>query len=251
MSTLTDYEVEQLNLSSPLAKKFQIGTKIKSLQTNEDTYLTVGAAANKTTDVDENVAGLSSAITLYTELATIFNAHYADSGESGEEHLIADTALAAATPTSVATLITAISEMQDSYVAHDDDAIEATPTFHQAQGTERALASAVNPTTLATCVTVINDIKAKFDLHVADSTAHTAGDSTTSTEEDAANGAAILVVNSAVASGDVVVWAILDDGTANVTGVSAVAGSGSITFTFSAAPGADAIISYQVLRATS
>jgi hypothetical protein len=41
-------------------------------------------------------------------------------------------------------------------------------------------------------------------------------------------------------------WAILNDGTGNVTGVSAAAADGSVVFTFSADPQDDAIISYIV-----
>ena len=46
--------------------------------------------------------------------------------------------------------------------------------------------------------------------------------------------------------GDQVSWAVLNDGTGNVTGVSAVAADGGVTFTFSADPQDDAIISYIV-----
>ena len=64
-----------------------------------------------------------------------------------------------------------------------------------------------------------------------------------------AGGAAAEVVSVAgVLAGDKVVWSILDAGTNSVTGVSAVAGAGQITFTFSGDPAADTIISYLVLR---
>ena len=53
---------------------------------------------------------------------------------------------------------------------------------------------------------------------------------------------------SDVASGDNVVWGILDSGTGAVTGVSAVAGTDSITFDFSADPQDDCIINYAVFR---
>jgi len=49
-----------------------------------------------------------------------------------------------------------------------------------------------------------------------------------------------------VKGGDMVSWAILKAGTGTVTGVSAVASNGGITFTFSADPQDDAIISYCV-----
>ena len=46
--------------------------------------------------------------------------------------------------------------------------------------------------------------------------------------------------------GHKVAWSILNDGTGNVTGVSAVATDGGVIFTFSADPQDDAIISYIV-----
>jgi len=48
--------------------------------------------------------------------------------------------------------------------------------------------------------------------------------------------AAEAVADANTLAGDIVVWSILDSGTGSVTGVSAVAGAGSITFTFSADP---------------
>jgi hypothetical protein len=214
--------------------------------------LAVSAEDAKTTSVEENVAGLSSAITLANSLKDTVNAHYADAGESGEEHIAADDAIASDDATDLASLITLLSEIQDSYVAHDDDAILGSSwVYHQAQGTERALASESNPTTLATCITVANDIKAKLNLHMADGTAHSNGDSSAEAADDAANGAAILVEDANIESGDLISWAILDDGTNNVTGVSAVAASGGITVTFSGDPGSDAIISYCAFRAAS
>ena len=67
---------------------------------------------------------------------------------------------------------------------------------------------------------------------------------------DAAYGAAILATVAAAAVGDLSHWAILDAGTGSVTGVSAVAGAGTVTFTFSGDPQNDAVISYLVARAS-
>jgi hypothetical protein len=83
---------------------------------------------------------------------------------------------------------------------------------------------------------------------MADGTSHSEGDTTAESTADAAYGAANLISVSGVASGDIVSWSILDSGTGTVTGVSAVAGSNSITFTFSGDPQNDAIISYCVFR---
>jgi len=62
--------------------------------------------------------------------------------------------------------------------------------------------------------------------------------------------AEVITVTGAVA-GDKVIVSLYDNGTNNVSIVSAVAGTDQITVTFSADPGNDTIIAYQVLRATS
>jgi len=56
------------------------------------------------------------------------------------------------------------------------------------------------------------------------------------------------IANAAVQAGDFVHWSILDGGAGAVKGVSAVAAAGSITFTFSANPSNDTVISYMVAR---
>jgi len=76
--------------------------------------------------------------------------------------------------------------------------------------------------------------------------AHTTGSKHQIAAADAALGAAIFVPMANVKAGDMVSWAILKAGSGNVTGVSAVASNGGITFTFSADPQDDAIISYCV-----
>jgi len=62
--------------------------------------------------------------------------------------------------------------------------------------------------------------------------------------------AEVITVTGAVA-GDKVIVSLYDNGTNNVSIVSAVAGTDAITVTFSGDPGNDTIIAYQVLRATS
>jgi len=203
-----------------------------------------------TTSRDMNVAGLASAITLATELRTDYSAHVADYGESTEEHkaLHAAGQLAATSvvPYNLATLLALVNDLTAKYTLHNTDAASATPTYHIAQGTTRVLASTTAVTTLAGAITRLNDIKAKFNLHDADSTAHTTGSKYQIAATDAALGAAIFVPMANVKAGDMVSWAILKAGTGTVTGVSAVASNGGITFTFSADPQNDAIISYCV-----
>ena len=203
-----------------------------------------------TTSRDLNVAGLASAITLATELRTDYSAHVADYGESPKDHEELHTAgqLAATSvvPYNLATLLTLVNDLTAKYTLHNTDAASETPTYHQAKGTTRVLAATTDVTTLEGAITRLNDIKAKFNLHDKDSTAHTTGSKYQIAATDAALGAAIFVPMANVKAGDMVSWAILKAGSGTVTGVSAVASNGGVTFTFSNDPQDDAIISYCV-----
>jgi len=204
-----------------------------------------------TTSRDMNVAGLASAITLATELRTKYSAHVADYGESIKEHEELHTAgqLAATSvvPYNLATLLVLVNDLTEKYTLHNTDALAATPTYHIAQdATTHALAATTTVTTLAGALTRLNDIKAKYNAHQTNATSHRTGNLYAITSADAALGAAIFVPMGNVKAGDMVSWAILKAGTGNVTGVSAVANNGGVTFTFSADPQDDAIISYCV-----
>ena len=206
-----------------------------------------------TTSRNLNAAGLSSAIALANELRTDYIAHVADQGDSTGEHKALHTAgqLAAGSVAAynLTTLLALTNDLTAKYALHNTDAAATAPTFHIADlGGGNALAAETAVTTLAGAITRLNDIKAKFNLHQADSTAHRTGGLYAIAATDAALGAAIKVTTGMedVKLGDKVSWAILNDGTGNVTGVSAVAGDGFVTFTFSADPQDDAIISYIV-----
>lgn len=213
--------------------------------------LAVSVDDSKVTSVEENVAGLSSAIALANELRTDYTAHIAD---TSDHTAAADSVNVLSEPeaSDLASLIDLVTDLLSAYDAHDADAEEVAPSYHAAtEAGDHSLASAVAPTTLAECITRLNDLKAKYNAHDADNTAHGVGSQHQIAAADAANGAAILVADANVASGDLVCFAILDDGTNNVTGVSAVAAAGGITFTFSGDPGDDAIISYIAVRAAA
>ena len=205
-----------------------------------------------TTSRDLNTAGLSSAIALCTELLTDYAAHVADQGASAGEHKALHTAgqlASTVAPYDLTTLLARTNDLQTKYALHNTDAAATTPTYHIADvGSGNALADATAVTTLAGAITKLNDIKAKFNAHDADTTGHRTGSTHQIAADDSALGAAITVTAgmSDVKIGDKVAWSILNDGTGNVTGVSAVAGDGKVTFTFSADPQNDAIISYIV-----
>ena len=205
-----------------------------------------------TTSRDMNVAGLASAITLATVLRIQYSAHVANAtagevtGEHKELHTAGQLAATSVVPYNLATLLTLVNDLTAKYTLHNTDAASAAPTYHLALGTTHALAAVTTVATLADAISRLNDIKAKFNAHDSDSTAHTTGSKYQIAVADAALGAAIFVPMANVKAGDMVSWAILNDGSGNVTGVSAVANNGGVTFTFSADPQDDAIISYCV-----
>ncbi len=206
-----------------------------------------------TTSRDLNVAGLASAIALATELRTDYSAHVASQGASAGEHKALHAAgqldAASVVPYNLATLLVLVNDLTAKYTLHNTDALAATPTYHIAQdATTHALAATTTVTTLSGAITRLNDIKAKYNAHQTNATSHRTGNLFAITSADGALGAAIFVSSGmeSVKTGDLVSWSILKAGTGSVTGVSAVAGYGGVTFTFSADPQDDAIISYCV-----
>lgn len=215
--------------------------------------IAIAAEDADTMSREENVAGLSSAITLANSMKTVLNAHAADATDHTTAIDNVNFPIATADATDLASLLTLVGDELTAYDAHDADAeLGAAWVFHAAQETgDHSLVTAAAPTTLEEAVTRLNDLKAKYNAHDADASAHGVGSQHQESTADAAYGAANLVSVANVQSGDIVSWSILDSGTGTVTGVSAVAGSGSITFTFSADPQNDAIISYCVFRAAA
>ena len=275
MALLSRADVRALNNLGPEAKGMSLGTRLQEALSGDvpaGAISTADVAANaitmaklvagmitgiatedaKTTSREENVAGLASAIALANSLKTVMNAHAADGG--GALHVAADATnfpVATANATNLATLLTLSGALLTAYDVHDDDSeLGAAWLYHDAQEAgDQSPTSAVTPTTLVEAVTRLNDLKAKYNGHDADGTTHTSGSSANQEgTADAAYGAAILVTVANVATGDDVVWGILNDGTGSVTGVSAVAGTGVVTFTFSGDPQNDAIINYAVTR---
>lgn len=209
----------------------------------------VAANGGDTMTREENVAGLSSAITLANEIRGDFIAHAAD-----ERHTTGaqDTSAIPAAATDLTTLKTLAAALLTAYAAHNADMILAAEwTYHTAQGKACTLTSAVAPTTLAECITRLNDLKAKFNDHEDETTGHADGASVVANQvaaTDADYGDTNRVPVAGVTTGDVVWWSILNDGTGNVTGTSATAGAGYVDFKFSADPQSDTIISYIVVR---
>jgi len=208
----------------------------------------VAANGGDTMTREENVAGLSSAITLANEIRTDFIAHAADERHTGAQ----DTSAIPAAATDLATLKTLAAALLTAYAAHNADMIlDAEWAYHTAQGKACTLTSAVAPTTLAECITRLNDLKAKYNDHEDETTGHADGASVVANQvaaTDADYGDTNRVPVAGVTTGDVVWWSILNDGTGNVTGVSATAGAGYVDFKFSADPQNDTIISYIVVR---
>ena len=209
----------------------------------------VAANGGDTMTREENVAGLSSAITLANEIRGDFIAHAADARHTTGQQ--ATTAIPAAC-TNLATLKTLAGALLTAYATHNADMIlDAGWAYHTAKGKDSALTSAVAPTTLAECITRLNDLKVKYNDHEDENTGHNGGDSVVANQvaaTNAAHGDTNRVPVAGVTTGDVVWWSILNGGTGKVTGVSATAGAGYIDFKFSADPQNDTIISYIVVR---
>ena len=198
---------------------------------------------------EQNVAGLSSAITMANEARTDMISHFAN--ETRHDNGAQSTATIAPAATDLASLITLTTSLMALYVTHHTDSRLASGwDWHKAQGADHSLASEVAPTDLQEAITRLTDFRTKWNNHEAGSTAHTGG-TETGDEIDAAApdyGAANLVPVTDCEAGCRVFWSVLDSGTGTVTGVSASAGDGGVTFTFSADPQNDAIISYMVAR---
>jgi hypothetical protein len=218
-----------------------------------DVARVISASGGDTMTYEENVAGLSSAITLANEIRGDIVNHFANS----TRHTVGtqDTSGIADEATDLTSLITLATSLMSLYVDHNADMILASGwSYHNEQGANKALASEVAPTTLAEAVTKLNDLKGKYNDHEDETVGH-AGEASVTADQvaasDAAYGATNRVTVPGAAAGDLVSWAILNSGTGTVTGVSATAGTNYVDFEFSADPQDDAIISYIVMRPAS
>jgi hypothetical protein len=205
-----------------------------------------------TTTYASNVQALALGILLSTELKTDMLAHAA----SLVRHAAAQSAtVLAAVPlaTDLASLKVLVAALKVHYAAHNADAILGSGwTYHSAQAADKVLATIAAPTTMALCLSILNDMKAKFNDHEDETTGHKDGSASITAHQiiaaDMSYGAAVKVSDARIQADDLIYWSILNDGTGNVTGVSAVASDGYITFTFSGNPYEDTIISYQAVR---
>jgi len=124
---------------------------------------------------------LDNAIILANNFKSVYNAHIADTSDhtSGAD---ATNGIAAADASTLATLITLVTEALTDYDAHDDDAeLGSSWAFHAAQeAADHSPAATTAPTTLALCWTRLKDLTLKYQAHDEDSTAHGVGSAHTS-----------------------------------------------------------------------
>lgn len=205
-----------------------------------------------TTTYASNVGALATGITLSTELKTDMLLHAASLVRHGAAQS-ATVLTAVPLATDLASLKVLVAALKVHFAAHNTDAILPSGwAYHAAQAADKVLATLAAPTTMAICLSILNDMKAKFNAHEILTTGHTGASASITAQQivaaDMAYSAAVKVSDARVAADDLVYWSILNDGTGNVTGVSAVASDGYITFTFSANPYEDTIISYQTVR---
>jgi len=156
-----------------------------------------------------------------------------------------------ANPTNLSTLVTFVNVLRQGFALHDADAdLGAAWQYHFADEVGPHLPNLALPlTTLVEAIAVLTDLHAVYDAHIAENATHNAAvDIGPTTLPDPTYGTAIWITETIVAPGDVVTWSILNGGAGAVKGVSAVAGTGGITFTFSANPAADTVFGYTVHR---
>ena len=210
----------------------------------------VAADDSVTMSYEENIAGLSSAITLANEIRGDIINHFGNATRHTTG--LQSTAAIEDEADDLASLIALTNSLMTLYAAHNADMVLGSGwAYHSAQGAAKALSSEVATTTLADSITMLNDIKAKYNDHEDETTGHADQSSVTADQvaaTDANYGDTNRVTVANAATGDIVFWNILDDGTGNVTGISATAGEGYIDFKFSANPQDDAIVSYLVIR---
>jgi hypothetical protein len=203
LGTYTDYYVAGCDTkASPMALKL-ISVLNDAGDVSTDTTQTL--ADGEYLDVKMWVgdeARLLSCIELMAGVKAAINTHMADDTEhiNGQQ-----SAITGAAPTTVAELITVITEAMAAFVIHSDDAnLGSSWVYHDAQTAgDDSLTSEAAPTTLAECVTRLNDLRTKLDLHVARgaSAPHADGDSgvVTAGIPQAANVHCLLGVNGALA----------------------------------------------------
>jgi len=210
----------------------------------------VAADDSVTMSYEENIAGLSSAITLANEIRGDIINHFGNATRHTTG--LQSTAAIEDEADDLASLIALTNSLMTLYAAHNADMVLGSGwAYHSAQGAAKALSSEVATTTLADSITMLNDIKAKYNDHEDKTTGHADQSSVTADQVAATNadyGDTNRVTVANAATGDIVFWNILDDGTGDVTGTSATAGEGYIDFKFSANPQDDAIVSYLVIR---
>jgi len=210
----------------------------------------VAADDSVTMSYEENIAGLSSAITLANEIRGDIINHFGNATRHTTG--LQSTAAIEDEADDLASLIALTNSLMTLYAAHNADMVLGSGwAYHSAQGAAKALSSEVATTTLADSITMLNDIKAKYNDHEDETTGHAdqssvTADQVAATDADYGDTNRVTVANAA--TGDIVFWNILDDGTGDVTGTSATAGEGYIDFKFSANPQDDAIVSYLVIR---
>lgn len=205
-------------------------------------------SGGKTMTRNENVTGLATSIALANDIRASIISHFAN--EDRHTNGAQSTADIAAAATDYDSMIALTTSLLALYKAHNTDAAKGSGWDYHDGELDSALASDTAPTSMNEAKSRLEDIKTKFNTHEASETPHTGG-TVAGDEVDAANvsyGNANFVLMTNVKTGDRVFWYILDDGTGDVTGTSAVAGDGGVTFTFSADPQDDAIITYLVAR---
>ena len=119
-----------------------------------------------------DVRRFQTCVTLANSLKTTYNAHVADLAE----HLSASSAIASPNATDYDSLFTLVNELREKYTAHELDARQTTPVYHQAQITTPDKLPTLDPVvTMPQVQNSLNDLLSFYNLHDARTTAHTTG----------------------------------------------------------------------------
>lgn len=124
--------------------------------------------------IEADDGGLATAITLANDIKAQYAAHIADASE--HDSADTDNAIAAADATDLTSLITLVTELLTDFDAHESDDDADAGSYHQAQeASDATLTATAAPASLADVRVDLADLKAKYNIHDADSTAHTTG----------------------------------------------------------------------------
>jgi len=120
---------------------------------------------------------LTGAIAQANDVKLQFNLHVNDATEhTGPGGADSGNTVLAPDAFDLPSLIAVVTEIQEKYILHDDDAELVTPDHHAAQESgDHSITIVAAPLTLTETIVALDDLFAQYNDHDADATAHTVG----------------------------------------------------------------------------